>query len=455
MQSITLKVDLYDYKQVEKVCRLAAEKLGLRSDLIEMDLYQITEQLEAKREKAMLEKGENTRKKVAVPTADAGACTTFLSKSKLIDRFNELIGKMGIVGEENNRLLVFVVASSYKMPDPLHVLIQGSSGSGKTRLLRIISDLMPPEDVSRYTRVTDQALYNQPEGFFIHRLVCFEDLDGLKEDAQMAARELVSGDELRSAVSIKDQHGRITGGEKIVKGPIGSISCTTKGWVYEDNISRCFVIAVDESREQTLRIIEHQNRKAGGQVSGKEQAKIRSFVQNCIRLLKPYEVINPYWDKIELPHDADHLRRLNELYQCFVKQITLLNQYQREKDAEGRLITQKEDLEIACEILFESIVLKVDDLEDGSLRQFFEKLKNYVLEKGKHYEFTQREVRQQLQMSKARCSRYFKRLQEYEYLSSNGYNLRKLAYKIEYWDNYELLRKRIKTDLENQIKALK
>ena len=87
------------------------------------------------------------------------------------------------------------------------------------------------------------------------------------------------------------------------------------------------------------------------------------------------------------------LRRLNELYQCFVKQITLLNQYQREKDAEGRLITQKEDLEIACEILFESIVLKVDDLEDGSLRQFFEKLKNYVLEKGKHYEFTQREVR--------------------------------------------------------------
>ena len=141
---------------------------------------------------------------------------TFLSKSKLIDRFNELIGKMGIVGEENNRLLVFVVASSYKMPDPLHVLIQGSSGSGKTRLLRIISDLMPPEDVSRYTRVTDQALYNQPEGFFMSiGLVCFEDLDGLKEDAANGGPGVgFRNDELRSAVSIKDQHGRITGGEK-------------------------------------------------------------------------------------------------------------------------------------------------------------------------------------------------------------------------------------------------
>ena len=454
MQTITLKVDLYDYKQVEKVCRIAAEKLGLRSDLIEMDLYQITELLEEKREKALLEKGENTRKKVAVPAADVGACTDFLSKPNLIARFNELIGKMGIVGEQNNRLLVFVVASSYKMPDPLHVLIQGSSGSGKTRLLRIISDLMPPEDVSRYTRVTDNALYNQPENFFVHRLVCFEDLDGLKEDAELAARELISNDELRSAVSLKDQHGRITGGEKVVKGPIGSISCTTKGWIYEDNISRCFVIAVDESKEQTLRIIEYQNRKAGGKVSKNEQAKTRSFVQNCIRLLKPYEVVNPYWAKIQLPHDADHLRRLNELYQCFVKQVTLLNQYQRKKDAQGRLITQKEDLQIACKILFESIVLKVDDLEDGSLRQFFERLKNYVLEKGKHYEFTQREVRLDFRISRSRLQRYITTLMELEYLSQGGYANRGYRYKIAYWDDNAALRKRLRDDLNDQLNKL-
>ena len=105
-----------------------------------------------------------------------------------------------------------------------------------------------------------------------------------------------------------------------------------------------------------------------------EQKRISLFIQNCIRLLKPYEVINLYANKIKLPEEAHKIRRLNELYQSFVKQITLLNQYQRKQDKQGRLITEKEDLQMACDILFESILLKVDEL-DGSLRQFFEKLK--------------------------------------------------------------------------------
>jgi hypothetical protein len=85
-------------------------------------------------------------------------------------------------------------------------------------------------------------------------------------------------------------------------------------------------------------------------------------------------VINPYADKVNLPEEAHKIRRLNGLYQSFVKQITLLHQYQRKQDAQGRLISEKEDLQAAAEIMFESIVLKVDEL-DGSLRQFYERLR--------------------------------------------------------------------------------
>ncbi len=62
---------------------------------------------------------------------------------------NELIERAGITGEENNRLLLFVVASSFAMPNTLHALIQGASGSGKTRLLRVVSELIPEEAVKR------------------------------------------------------------------------------------------------------------------------------------------------------------------------------------------------------------------------------------------------------------------------------------------------------------------
>ena len=201
--------------------------------------------------------------------------------------------------------------------------------------------MMPGEDVKKYTRVTDNSFYNQDEYFFVNQLVCFEDLDGLKDEALLAVRELMSNEILRSSTSLKDKNGSITGGERIVRGPIASMSCTTRGEVYEDNISRCFLIAVDESKEQTLRIINYQNRVAAGLLDKSEQQKVKLFIQNCIRLLKPYEVINPYANKIKLPESAHKIRRLNELYQSFVRQITLLNQFQRKKDKQGRLITEK------------------------------------------------------------------------------------------------------------------
>jgi energy-coupling factor transporter ATP-binding protein EcfA2 len=452
MNSITLKLDLYEYKQVEAVCKTVSEKLGINKDEIEKDLIQLTGLLEYYRDKQLHNKANTQSQKVQVPAATATKCIEFLKQADLIEKFNEYIGRAGIIGEETNRILLFVIASSYKMPDTLHGLIQGSSGSGKTRLLKVISQLMPDEDVKRYTRVTDNSFYNQDEYFFVNKLLCFEDLDGLKEDAQLAVRELQSNEILVTSTSIKDQNGSIRGGERTVRGPIASLACTTKGEIYEDNISRSFLIAVDESKEQTLKVINYQNSLAAGQIDKEEIKRVTTFVQNCIRLLKPYEVINPYANKITLPEEAHKIRRLNELYQSFVRQITLLNQYQRKQDKQGRLITEKQDLQIACDILFESIVLKVDEL-DGSLRQFFERLKSQL--KNREQEFTQREIRQVLNISKAQCSRYFAQLQEMEYITSkyNG-NQRKICYVVDYWDNYAKLRATIKDKLTLQIEQL-
>jgi DNA primase len=448
------KLDLYEHKQLETYIKLSAEKLQLKKKDVENDLHHLTNLLEHYRDKQHFEKQHKKESKIQVTNQTATKCIEFLKQENLINEFNKVIEKTGITGEETNRILLFIIASSFKMPDTLHALIQGSSGSGKTRLLKIISHLMPDEDVKRYTRVTDNSFYNQDEYFFVNKLLCFEDMDGLKEDAQLAVRELQSNEILITSTSIKDTNGSIRGGERTVRGPIASLSCTTKGETYEDNISRCFLIAVDESREQTMRIINYQNELSAGLIDKEEQKNKTIFIQNCMRLLKSYEVINPYANKIKLPEQAHKIRRLNELYQSFVKQITLLNQYQRKQDKQGRLITEKQDLQTACDILFESIVLKVDEL-DGPLRGFYEKLKNYVLAKGKEYEFTQREVRQFLNISKAQCSRYFYSLQGMEYIrvKFTG-NQRKMCYIIDYWDNYAKLRAQIKDDINKQIELL-
>ncbi|MDA3891180.1 MAG: hypothetical protein PF517_05895 [Salinivirgaceae bacterium] len=151
---------------------------------------------------------------------------------------------------------------------------------------------------------------------------------------------------------------------------MASICATTHGQIYEDNMSRMFIVAVDESLEQTQNIIAYQSKAASGIAEKEQENEAKEFLQNCIRMLKPQKVINPYADKIKLPLQAHKIRRLHELFLSFVKQVTLINQYNRNKDQQGRLITEPEDLKIAVEIMFDSIFLKVDEL-DGSLRQFF------------------------------------------------------------------------------------
>lgn len=456
------KLDLYEDKQVEKVSKEAAEKLNLRADQLESDLYKLTDLLENYRDQELLKSEEaNPNEEIIIPlTALEREQAEALAKDKnLIETLNKTLGKAGIVGEEKNRLFLFIIALSYKMPDTLHALIQGSSGSGKTRLLKQISDCMPPEKVTKLTRVSDKALYNYPERFFVNRLLCLEDIDGLPEEAGFAFRELQSNGELTSATSIKLENGQITSGQKTVKGPIASMACTTRGEIYEDNMGRVFLIAVDESSEQTRRIIHYQNEKAAGKAESKKEQETRRSLQNFVRILKSYEVLNPFANQIHLPPEAHKIRRLNDLFQSFVKMVTILNQYQRKKDGQGRLITELADIETGVSILFESIVLKVDEL-DGSLRQFFEQLKSYLekIDKDSHQkaEFGLLEVRQALSISKTQLFRFVNELTALEYIrQSGGHANRGFKYKIMYWDNYQAIREKIRQHLEKQLEALK
>ena len=252
---------------------------------------------------------------------------------------------------------------------------------------------------------------------------------------------------------MKDKKGNNKSTRKEVKGQFSSLSATTKGETYEDNMSRSFLLAVDESKEQTQRIITHQNKRNAGEIDPKEKQIAVQFIQQIVRNLKYYEVINPYATKLQLPDKVHKIRRLNEMYQAVIKQVTFINQYQREQTQDGKLITTIEDIENATEILFESIVLKVDEL-DGSLRQFFERLKKYI--KSKETEFTQREIRQEMNISKTQLQRFINSLLELEYIKyKGGFSNKGLKYVVDYWDNYQKLRAEIKDFLMIQIQSLR
>jgi hypothetical protein len=454
-----LKIDLFDHINVENQCRELSEKQGFDASMLKEDLTLFTDLLETHRE-LLFETEINPitdqfSAKELTPQAHEKA-VQFLSNKRLLDNIDKLLEQSGIVGEEENRKLLFVLASSYKMPYLLHGLVQGSSGEGKSHLINAIADCIPQEDVMNLTRVTSKSLYHYQGKELINKLILIQDFDGLDEEAQFAFREMQSAKFLTSSTVVKDPFGNTRGKMKKVEAHFASMTATTKAEVYYDNMSRSVVLGVDESQAQTLRIIKAKNLKIAGVSSFESEQQAKQILRNAMRVLKSYEVVNPYADKLMLPLEAKMLRRLNNQFQCFVSQITILHQFQRKTDAKGRLIATKEDVQNAVDIFFSSIIIKVDEL-DISTRQFFERLKGYVKGQtgGTTYKFCTREVRQELNISKTSAFKYIQILQELEYIQAVEGSVNKgFKYVVCYWDNMEKLKTKIKTDLHQQLEVL-
>ena len=407
-------------------------------------------------------KGKTDKPKPKIKTEDLSKAQEILKHPSMIQKLNDLIGQSGVVGEENTRLLLYIIGSTYKMGYPLHALVQGTSGSGKSHLINAVGKSFPSEDVMSMTRVTSKSFYHYQDDELVNKLMLIQDFDGLDEEAQYAFRELQSAGTISSSTVYKDRNGNITSKVKSVRSHFASLLATTKAEVYYDNMSRSVIIGVDESEKQTLKIIEYQNRKLAGLIDEDKEKEARRTLQNVARALKKYDVINRYADKVMIPLEARMLRRLNSHYQAFVKQITILHQYQRKTDEKGRLIATKEDLQMASEILFDAIILKVDEL-DSSLRQFFNRMKQYVEEltkksggtKPTETVFTQRDIRLGLNVSKSSCFRYMEDLEQLEYIQrTGGYANRGFKYKIVFFDDMEKIKSKIKSKLNEQLKSL-
>jgi hypothetical protein len=451
-----LKVDLFDFGSVQSQCGELSEKQGFDFQELETDFLQLTDLLEQHRE-ALFEAEINPvtdrySEKELTPQAHEKA-VEFLSKPQLLENINKLLEQNGIVGEEQNRMVLFVLASSYKMPYLMHAIVQGSSGEGKSHLINGIAQCMPQEDVMNMTRITSKSLYHYRDKELINKLIVIQDFDGLDEEAQYAFREMQSAKFLTSSTVVKDIFGNNRGRIKQVQAHFASMTTTTKAEVYYDNMSRSVILGVDESQAQTMRIIAIQNKKIAGKGNNENEVQATQLLRNVMRVLKSYEVINPFADKLILPLEAKMLRRLNSQFQNFVSQITILHQYQRKADSKGRLIATKEDVKSAVEIFFSSIIIKVDEL-DKSTRQFFENLKGYVKSQknGTTHRFTNREIRQKLNISKTSSFRYMLLLQELEYIQAiEGSVNRGFKYVISYWDNMEKLKSKIKKELTAQL----
>ncbi|HOU85897.1 MAG TPA: CHC2 zinc finger domain-containing protein, partial [Spirochaetota bacterium] len=229
---------------------------GLEAKSVENDLIRILEGLEEERDRRILTP-ETEEKELTEEEKELG-----LSLLKSPDIFEEIVKDMdllGYVGEDVNKKLMYLAASSRILDDPISVIILSQSSAGKSYLAETVRKLMPPEETISVTSLSDQAL-NYMEDLMHKFLILGETVHSDAVEHQI--REMLSGKELSRLVTVKDEKTG-TMRSAVVKRPVvvSAVMSGTDYGINPENASRCFVISADESREQTRRIHEKQRGK--------------------------------------------------------------------------------------------------------------------------------------------------------------------------------------------------
>ena len=349
-------IDLYNDNQVEKFVRKIAERLEIGTSVARRTLQELTKELENYRF-LLIEQYEASmmpyRKELSA--SEEKEAIKLAKRKDLLKETNRLIGLSGVIGEENNRQTMFLIFTSRKTNNPLHCISLGSSGVGKTHLQSSISALIPEEDVIEVTNLSANALYYFARTELSHKIIVIEDLDGAASVLYII-RELASKKTIKKRVVHKDKNGNTKTIELIVEGPVCIAGATTQENIYEDNANRSFLLYIDESTEQDIRIMNYQRLISAGKINIKEQIEATQLLQNVQRILKPIKVINRYAEYLELPQSVFKPRRTNSHYLQFIEAITFYKQYQREQQVNeetGELFieTTIEDIKEANELI--------------------------------------------------------------------------------------------------------
>jgi predicted transcriptional regulator len=461
MPSIRHGLDLYNETQTDKLIKNIAERFTLSTTYIHTAVGSLINTIEEYRLQQLdKNKLENKSTKYILKKEEEAEAIKFLQQENLLQATNDQIGLSGVIGEETNRLIMYLVFTSRKTNRPLHIISFGSSGVGKSHLQEKVGELIPEEDKIEITSVTGNAFYYYDTDELGHKLILIEDYDGVLT-ALYPIRELQSKQRIKKTITVRDKNGNTKTLHLTVKGPVSVGGCTTSEHVYEDNANRSFLIYLDESEAQDDRIMEYQRKLSAKKIDETQQQKIQKQLQNVQRLLQPITVVNPYAEKLIIPKEVFKPRRTNAHYIAFIEAVTFYKQYQREhkvdkESGEIYIETTLEDIAEANELIKNILLKKSDELGYAS-RKFLEKIKEY-LQANKIKTFTNRQLREALREKPGTYKMYLAELVSYGFIKrkeeNTGNQKKGFLYEVVSYEEYNKLQSTISTALDEVLHKL-
>jgi DNA primase catalytic core len=439
-------LDLYQAKQRQVFAKCAATELRVEEHILQRDLGRLLLKLEQIIEERAKAAESPVVAPVAMTAGETQEALAFLRDENLTERIMADIERVGLVGEPSNALVAYLACISRKLRSPLAVLIQSTSAAGKSLLMDTVLALTPPEDRVHYSAMTGQSLFYLGETDLKHRILAIAEEEGVRQ-AAYALKVLQSQGELTIASTGKDPAtGMLVTQQYRVEGPVMLFLTTTAIDVDEELVNRCLVLTINESREQTRRILARQRsgRTLAGLVATSDAESIRQRHQNVQRLLRPLAVVNPYAEDLTFLDDRTRMRRDHAKYLTLIEAITLLRQHQRDIKtlrqggaAIEYIEVTLEDIALANRLAHEVLGRSLDELPPQT-RRVLGMIETFVTERMQQQalvrsdvRFTRRELRARCGMSDAAIRVHLERLVAMEYVRLvTGKNGQRFEYEL-------------------------
>jgi hypothetical protein len=326
--------------------------------------------------------------KVKITKKDREAATKLLQSPAFFSEMLRAVRTLGLVGEEQNAAAVYLVATSRLRRRPLNLLVKGASSAGKNFLVDTTLKLFPGKCVHMLTSSANRA-WNYL-GDSLQNGIVYVKENNATSGTILPSRLLISEGSLIHLVTER-RGGRFVSVPYVTKGPIACITTTTKSRLEVDDETRNVSIRIDESPEQTGRIVVAESSSDEEDEEGlpHEESEAWHAVQELVRERASWRITLAEWVKtIVAPQVPRHDVSIRRHYLTFVhacKIVCLLRSFQRRNQAQlneaKKLSVSLADYGVTWFIFNSILAHNLDRAEDSDV-ETLQQIENICAENG-------------------------------------------------------------------------
>lgn len=447
-------LDLYNDSQADKLIRSICDKWELKLLEVSKTVHTFITELESYK-LHQINYPQLKDQPFELTGEEQQAAVKYLSDKNLITRLKDDFHKIGILGEDENALILFLAMASHRFENPFSALCLAKSAIGKSYLLNKLAECMPKGSYSFHTQISENALYYFDSSELNGKVLFVEDMDWTTEMLTPLATLQTQGKLIKTRAT-KNKDGLLHSTTFEVRGKLCLIAAAYSERSPERLSLPFLCLHLNHSQAQDALIMDYQKRCKAGQIDRAMIAQTARRLQSVIASLEPIGVINPYAPLIELPEDLPHPRKTLMLLLDFIDVVTFFHQHQREQQVneqtgEVYIQTTPQDIELAFALLKNSLLHKADELST-SARGFYNWLKKFLAE-AKTKEFTALDIRKAKAIHPRTLNRYLQELTLFNYVQITGGNKHRggFIYKLTDLENVSARHAAVETSLQNTL----